>query len=449
MAEEKKSVIIEVKSNLLEKATARPGDIIVSEDMLDSLDGFISGNSAKSNAVEEAKKVKEEMMSKAEMLNQVKSIISETSGEKAQKGKAQSKNVNIVISQTSSGISDDISEIADDYLVRAKDDFERTETSKILIKETIPRWIKNDMTRLDKAVMDLFAKRTGAQLRIVFGIANNMRRQGELFGHNPISFVASMMCHVIELLEKRAAGCDDAEIAMLKKHVEVMKIVVGNQIKGNDGKVPVISEKMLKTAKDIPANTTEDFQYSKNIANLSFLVVDDNKHMRALVKSILHSFGSKNVHDASNGSEAYKELKVFPADIIITDWNMAPMNGVEFTRLVRTGKDSPNPFTPIIMLTGHTERHRIMNARDSGVNELLAKPISAKGLYSRICAIIENPREFVRTKNYFGPDRRRKNSEDYKGMERRKTPPVMIPIPTVTKNDNSDNDEDMTSTDAV
>ena len=445
MAEEK-NIIIEVKSDLLEKATARPGDIVVSEDMLDSLEGFISGKPA-SKSAETTVDDDEAPVSRVEMLSRIKSAITEPS--KKTRDKPSAKNVNIVISQTSPGSSGTVPGVNDDFLVRAKEDSERIETSKTLIKETIPRWIKNDVSRLDAALSDLAAKRTGAQLRIVFGIANNMRRQGELFGFNLISFIGTMLCHVIELLEKKATPIEDAEIAIMKMHADTVKIVLGNHIKGNDGKIPVVSEKMLKVAKDIPANTTDDIPHAKDIAHLSFLVVDDNKHMRALVKSILHSFGTKNVHDASNGAEAYKELKVFPADIIITDWNMAPMNGVEFTRMIRTDKDSPNPFTPIIMLTGHTERHRIMNARDSGVNELLAKPISAKGLYSRICAIIENPREFVRTKNYFGPDRRRKSSDDYTGIERRKTPPVMIPIPVVTKKDNADDGEDLPSSDAV
>ena len=156
-----------------------------------------------------------------------------------------------------------------------------------------------------------------------------------------------------------------------------------------------------------------------NLERLNFLIVDDNKHMRALVKTILHALGSKNVTEAADGANAFKELRVFPADIIICDWNMSPLDGMDFVRLVRTGKDSPNPFVPLIMLTGHTELSRVMEARDVGVHEFLAKPISAKGLYSRIRSIIEHPRPFVRTSVYFGPDRRRRQIE-WKGKERRR-----------------------------
>jgi len=143
-----------------------------------------------------------------------------------------------------------------------------------------------------------------------------------------------------------------------------------------------------------------------NLDRLNFLVVDDNKHMRALVKTLLHTLGSKNVQEAADGADAFKELRVVPADIIICDWAMSPLDGMDFVRLVRTGKDSPNPFIPIIMLTGHTEMHRVLDARDAGVNEFLAKPISAKSLLARIRSIIENPRPFVRSGGYFGPQKR-------------------------------------------
>jgi DNA-binding response OmpR family regulator len=71
------------------------------------------------------------------------------------------------------------------------------------------------------------------------------------------------------------------------------------------------------------------------------------------------------------------------------------------------------------MLTGHSEKRRVMIARDAGVTEFLAKPISAKGLYQRILNVVANPRPFIKTKNYFGPDRRRNTNAAYIGVERR------------------------------
>ncbi len=166
-----------------------------------------------------------------------------------------------------------------------------------------------------------------------------------------------------------------------------------------------------------------------NLTRLNFLIVDDNKHMRALVKSILHALGVKSVLEAGDGADAFKELRHFPADVIVCDWSMSPLDGLDFVRMVRTGSDSPNPFVPIIMLTGHTEMHRVLEARDSGVHEFLAKPVSATKLYSRIRRIIENPRPFVRAGLYFGPDRRRQESLAYNGPERRKTDKGAVDTP--------------------
>lgn len=161
--------------------------------------------------------------------------------------------------------------------------------------------------------------------------------------------------------------------------------------------------------------------HESDIAGLSFLIVDDNRHMRNLVKSILHAFGVKRVSEAEDGADALRELRTTPSDVVITDWVMEPVNGIELVRLLRTGDDSPNPLIPIIMLTGHTEYWRIIEARDAGVNELLAKPISAAALHSRLRSLLEHPRPFIRTTRYIGPDRRRRDKE-FVGDERRFDP---------------------------
>lgn len=148
------------------------------------------------------------------------------------------------------------------------------------------------------------------------------------------------------------------------------------------------------------------------------MVVDDNPHMRVLVRDILGGFGIKNVKECSDGTSAISELRHWPADIALLDWMMEPLDGLDFTRLIRTASDSPNPFLPIIMLTGHTEGFRVAQARDAGVSEFLAKPVTAKGLYARVRSIIETPRQFVRVGPYLGPCRRRR-LEDFAGDGRR------------------------------
>jgi response regulator RpfG family c-di-GMP phosphodiesterase len=86
---------------------------------------------------------------------------------------------------------------------------------------------------------------------------------------------------------------------------------------------------------------------------------------------------------------------------------------------VRNAPDSPNPFIPIIMVSGYSSKECVNAARDAGVTEFLAKPVSSKAILSRLVAVIESPRPFVRTKTYFGPCRRRRIDPFYKGPERR------------------------------
>jgi DNA-binding response OmpR family regulator len=107
-------------------------------------------------------------------------------------------------------------------------------------------------------------------------------------------------------------------------------------------------------------------------------------------------------------------------DIVITDWAMPIFDGIELTQMIRQPGASANPFVPIIMLTGHSEKRRVVAARDAGVTEFLVKPLSARALYERIVNVVVNPRPFVRTKTYFGPDRRRNLNPSYVGPERRR-----------------------------
>ena len=95
------------------------------------------------------------------------------------------------------------------------------------------------------------------------------------------------------------------------------------------------------------------------------------------------------------------------------------MDGVEFTRQVRRAPDSRNPYLPIIMMTGHSARSRVEEARDAGVTEFIVKPVTAKTLLNRIYAVVYKPRPFLHTDSYFGPDRRRRNDPGYSGPWRR------------------------------
>jgi len=153
---------------------------------------------------------------------------------------------------------------------------------------------------------------------------------------------------------------------------------------------------------------------------LRFLVIDDNAHMRRIIRTLLHGFGARDVYEAEDGAAGLESFTHFVPDIIITDWAMPIFDGLELTQMIRQPGANANPYVAIIMLTGHSEKKRVTSARDAGVTEFLAKPISAKGLYQRIINVVANPRPFVKTRTYFGPDRRRTSSSAYVGPERRK-----------------------------
>jgi CheY-like chemotaxis protein len=152
---------------------------------------------------------------------------------------------------------------------------------------------------------------------------------------------------------------------------------------------------------------------------LKVLVVDDNLHMINVIKTIMRGFEVKDFFDASNASDAFNVIRNSPVDLIITDFAMEPVNGCDLTRLIRTAEDSPNHFVPIIMLTAYAEKSKVEQARDAGVTEFCAKPVTATELYRKVCSVINTPRSFIRTNVYFGPDRRRRRDDNYQGKERR------------------------------
>ena len=154
---------------------------------------------------------------------------------------------------------------------------------------------------------------------------------------------------------------------------------------------------------------------------LRFLVIDDNAHMRRLLRTLLHGFGARDVYEAEDGAAGLEGFTHYSPDIVLTDWAMPIFDGLELAQMIRQpGGANANPYVPIIMLTGHSEKKRVMAARDAGITEFMVKPISAKALYQRILTVIVNPRPFIRTKSYFGPDRRRNINSNYVGPERRK-----------------------------
>ena len=153
---------------------------------------------------------------------------------------------------------------------------------------------------------------------------------------------------------------------------------------------------------------------------LRFLVIDDNAHMRRILRTLLYGFGARDVYEADDGAAGLEAFTHYVPDVVITDWAMPIFDGLELTQMIRQPGANANPYVPIIMMSGHSEKKRVMAARDAGVTEFLAKPVSAKALHQRILNIVANPRPFIKTKTYFGPDRRRGATSNYTGPERRR-----------------------------
>lgn len=156
-----------------------------------------------------------------------------------------------------------------------------------------------------------------------------------------------------------------------------------------------------------------------DFSDVSVLIVEDNQPMVDLLKSLLEAYGITKVYTAKDGDEGFELFKKELPDLILSDWMMKPVDGISFTRRVRNDASSPNKFAPVILMTGFSEKRRVMQARDAGVTEFLVKPFNARDLYRRIVQIIERPRQFVRSEDFFGPDRRRKRESSYAGPRRR------------------------------
>ena len=124
--------------------------------------------------------------------------------------------------------------------------------------------------------------------------------------------------------------------------------------------------------------------------------------------------------EARNGEQGYQVFTKERPDIVITDWEMEPIDGPELVKWIRADQSSPKRNVPIIMMTGYAATARVGVARDLGITEFLVKPFTANELARRIAYVIDAPRDFVETNEFFGPDRRRRAAMDYAGDERRK-----------------------------
>jgi two-component system, chemotaxis family, chemotaxis protein CheY len=143
------------------------------------------------------------------------------------------------------------------------------------------------------------------------------------------------------------------------------------------------------------------------VHSIEVLIVDDNQYMRKVIRNLLVNLGVKSIHEAADGIAGLEAIRTYAPDVVLLDWEMPLLNGAELVRIVRSPGVFPVPDVPIIMLTGHVERWRVIEASRLGVNEFLKKPVSGKSLLDRIVAILTCPRAMVRLGDYYGPEPRK------------------------------------------
>ncbi|MGB0695188.1 MAG: response regulator [Rhodospirillaceae bacterium] len=155
-----------------------------------------------------------------------------------------------------------------------------------------------------------------------------------------------------------------------------------------------------------------------DFSHLGALIVDDHEPSKILLDKILKELGVRSVLTARDNAEALEWFRKGLADLLICEYSMSLHSGLDLAKRVRTGKDSPNPYIPVIMITGRVSWQHVRSALNAGVDHVLVKPASVRSLYAALKVLLEKRKPFVRTKDYFGPDRRRTKMA-FEGPDRR------------------------------
>lgn len=121
--------------------------------------------------------------------------------------------------------------------------------------------------------------------------------------------------------------------------------------------------------------------------DLNVLVVDDAATMRRIVRSLLRELGIKNVREAEDGEMAFEDLKRQKADLVVSDWAMPKMTGIELLRAIR--QDDALKDTPVLMVTAESKKESIMEAVQAGVNNYIVKPFNSKTLEEKLHKIFK------------------------------------------------------------
>ncbi|MGZ3273234.1 MAG: response regulator [Caulobacteraceae bacterium] len=163
------------------------------------------------------------------------------------------------------------------------------------------------------------------------------------------------------------------------------------------------------------------------IKQLDVLVADDHKLFRDMIGQVLSALDCRRVRYVADGADAFSEILAAPPDLAIIDYHM-PLDGLALLEKVRRAAASPDQTLPVIVMTSMTDRKRVMAFRDAGATEIVAKPFTAASVLSRVAAVIDNPRPFIRAGGYVGPCRRRRSDTAYDGPFRRASDKAVVDL---------------------
>lgn len=121
--------------------------------------------------------------------------------------------------------------------------------------------------------------------------------------------------------------------------------------------------------------------------NMSILIVDDYKTMLRIIKNLLKQLEFNQVDEALNGEEALGKLNSKQYGLVISDWNMEPMSGLELLKNVR-GNEGVNQNVPFIMVTAESKTENVIAAKEAGVNNYIVKPFNAQTLKNKMASVL-------------------------------------------------------------
>jgi CheY-like chemotaxis protein len=149
----------------------------------------------------------------------------------------------------------------------------------------------------------------------------------------------------------------------------------------------------------------------KLLQGLNILIVDGNSYMRRLTRTMLMNMGAKSVIEAADGLAGLEQIRLCDPDVMLLDWDMPVLDGMEVMHIVRSPGVFPRPNIPIIMLTSRAQHSSVVQAIRAGVHEFLIKPTSPKALRDRLTSIAVKPRAMVKLGECYVPEPRRAGLE--------------------------------------